>query len=124
MFFARWIDHDTWSEWSPDSEWVRLDGPVAVGTTGVLKPKGAPKTRFTISALIPDREYTDTSRFPGARLVFQHLVNRRDDLTGLDVRVTLDGPLAWFWARVLGGGFRESVPADLRRLVELVEMRA
>lgn len=37
-YFARWIDHDTWPQWSPDTEWVRLDGPVEVGTRGVLKP--------------------------------------------------------------------------------------
>ncbi|MEP6462626.1 MAG: hypothetical protein ABJC62_04270 [Frankiaceae bacterium] len=49
-FFARWIDHDTWPEWSPDTEWVRLDGPVEVGTRGVLKPKGGPKAKFVISA--------------------------------------------------------------------------
>ncbi|HEX3731689.1 MAG TPA: SRPBCC family protein [Mycobacteriales bacterium] len=123
-FFAKWTDHATWSVWSPDSEWVRLDGPVAEGATGVIKPKGGPKTRFVISTLTPGREYTDTSRFPGARLTFQHLLTRVGDRTELDVRVTLAGPLAWIWARILGNGFRTSVPADLRRLVELVESEA
>jgi hypothetical protein len=119
-FFARWVDHDTWPQWSPDSEWVRLDGPVAAGTNGVLKPKGGPKTRFTITALLPDREYTDTSHFPGAKLVFQHLAERHGERTELTVRVTLEGPLRRLWARILGDGFRTSVPADLARLVELV----
>lgn len=120
-FYAQWINHDSWSEWSPDSEWVRLDGPVAEGTTGTLKPKGGPKTRFVISTLIPDQEYTDTSRLLGARLVFRHTAARVGDTTTLTARVTIDGPLAWLWARIMGAGFRESVPADLDRLIALAE---
>jgi hypothetical protein len=122
-FYARWIDHASWEEWSPDTEWVRVDGPVELGATGVIKPTGGPKTRFSISALDPDREYTDTSYLPGARLVFQHLVSTNDGATRLEVAVSMTGPLAWLWARVMGGGFRESTQADLDRLVSLVEAR-
>ncbi len=50
-FFARWIDHATWSAWNPDTEWVELDGPVALGTHGILKPVGGQKARFVISTL-------------------------------------------------------------------------
>jgi len=120
-FFARWLDHDSWGEWSPDTDWVKLDGPVALGVTGVIKPTGGPKTRFTISALDADREYTDTSYLPGARLVFQHLVIADAGVTRLNVGVSMSGPLAWLWSRVMGGGFRESTQADLDRLVALVE---
>lgn len=120
-FFARWIDHETWASWSPDTEWVTLDAPVTLGTTGTLKPAGGPKTRFTISALETDREYTDTSRLPGARLVFQHLATDTPEGTRLDVKVEITGPLAGLWARIMGGGFAESAPADLERLIAIVE---
>lgn len=120
-FFERWLDHSTWGEWSPDTDWVRLDSAVALGTTGVIKPTGAPKTRFVISALEPNREYTDTSYLPGARLVFQHLVAATPRGCELEVRVSMSGPLARVWAKIMGGGFRESTKADLDRLVGLVE---
>lgn len=120
-YFARWIDHDTWPTWSPDTEWVRVDGPVAVGTRGVLKPQRGPKAKFVISACSPGREYTDTTQLPGARLVFQHTVEPTQDGSDLRVLVTMDGPLTFLWARVMGGGFRDSAQADLDRLVGLVE---
>lgn len=122
-FFARWIEHDTWSQWSPDTEWVRVDGPVAVGTRGVIKPKGAPKVKFVISACTPGREYTDTSLLPGARLVFQHTVAPDGAGSQLDVRITMSGPLSLLWAKIMGGGFRDGAQADLDRLVGLVEQR-
>jgi hypothetical protein len=120
-YFARWIDHDSWPTWSPDTEWVRLNGPVSVGTHGVLKPKGGPKAKFVITACVPDKEYTDTTRLPGARLVFRHTVQPADVGSDLSVLVTMAGPLAFLWARVMGGGFRESAQSDLNRLVQLVE---
>lgn len=122
-YFARWIDHDTWPTWSPDTAWVRVDGPVAVGTRGVLKPKRGPKVKFVISACVPGQEYTDTTQLPGARLVFQHTVEATKDGSDLQVLVTIDGPLAFLWARVMGEGFRDSAQADLERLVRVVEQR-
>jgi hypothetical protein len=123
-FFEKWVDHDSWPTWSPDTEWVRVDGPVRTGATGVIKPKGAPRVRFTISACEPDREYTDTSKLPGATLVFQHIATPIPEGVRLDVLVTIDGPLARIWAAVMGRGFRESAQADLDRLVEQVEAGA
>ncbi|WP_298337271.1 SRPBCC family protein [Ferrimicrobium sp.] len=121
--FARWVDHATWAEWDTDTEWVRLMGPVATGTRGVMKSKGAPKTKFVISACIPDHEYADTTKLFGATLVFAHWVEPDEDNRGsrLDVAVTIEGPLAFVWARILGPGFKRSVGASLDRLVALVE---
>lgn len=122
-FFARWIEHDTWPQWSPDTQWVRVDGPVAVGTQGVLKPAGGPKVKFVISACTPTREYADTSVLPGARLVFQHTAVPDGTGSKLAVLVTISGPLSRLWAKIMGGGFRDSAQADLDRLVALVEQR-
>ena len=123
VFFTRWVDHDTWPQWSPDTDWVRVDGPVAVGTRGVLKPRGGPKVKFVISACTPGREYADTSMLPGARLVFQHTAVPEGTGSRLDVLITMSGPLAWLWGKIMGGGFRDSAQADLDRLVALVEHR-
>ena len=127
-FFERWVDHATWGEWSPDTEWARVDGPVRAGAHGVLKPKGGPKTKFTVSECEPGRVYTDISRLPGARLTFRHTAERAaagpgSELAGseLTVRVWLDGPLSWLWARTAFRGFATSGPADLARLIMLVE---
>jgi hypothetical protein len=120
-FFARWVDHGTWRQWSPDTQWARIDGPVQLGARGVLKPVGGPKTKFTVSEYEPDRVYTDVSSFPGAGLTFRHTVEPAGSGSVLTVRVWLNGPLAWFWARTACKGFAASVPKDLDRLIELVE---
>ena len=116
-FFARWADMATWPEWNTDTEWVRLDGPFATGSTGRLKPKGGPSVRFVVTSVVPGREFVDTSLLPGARLVFRHTVQALDaGGCSVDVAVTLDGPMARVWKALLGKGFRANTQPDLDRL--------
>jgi hypothetical protein len=122
-FFERWGDMATWPEWNADTEWVRLDGPFAAGTRGVLKPKGGPKVPFVVASLT-EREFVDVSRLLGARLTFDHQVTPAGGGCRIDVRVTMTGPLGRIWALILGKGFRTTLQPDLDRLVALVEAAA
>ena len=123
-FFARWADMASWPEWNTDTEWVRLDGPFATGSTGRLKPKGGPRVKFVLTSVVPDREFVDTSLLVGARLVFRHTVTAREDGgdTRVDVDVSLSGPLARVWNALLGKGFRTSTQPDLDRLAAAAEL--
>jgi hypothetical protein len=121
-FFSHWSDMANWPQWNADTEWVRLDGPFASGSTGVLKPKGGPKVRFVIEQLIPEREFVDVSLLLGARLRFRHIVTSpAEGGSTVEVTVTISGPLAWLWTRILGGGLRAGLQPDLDRLVALAE---
>ena len=121
-FFARWADVATWPEWNSDTEWVRLDGPFATGSTGVLKPKGGPKVKFVIDSLVPGREFVDVSLLAGARLTFRHLVTAGPgSTTRIEVAVTMSGPLGWFWNLLLDRGLKASLQLDLDRLVAATE---
>jgi hypothetical protein len=118
-FFDRWADIATWPQWNTDTAWVRLDGEFAAGATGTLKPKGGPATRFVVTTLVPEREFTDVSLLFGARLTFQHLVTvDTEGATVVSVQVTLDGPLSFFWNAVLGKDIAKGIGGDLARLEE------
>jgi uncharacterized membrane protein len=121
-FFERWADMATWPEWNLDVEWVRLDGEFAQGATGTLKPKGGPKVRFVVESLVRDKEFVDVSRLAGARLVFAHHVT---ETAGggctVHVQISMSGPLALLWNRILGKGLRTSVQPDLERLAHVAE---
>lgn len=124
-FFACWADMVSWPEWNTDTEWVRLDGPFRQGATGRLKPKGAPAVRFTVSRLVPDREFVDVSALPGARLTFSHLLGRTTDgRTTIQVDVTITGPLRWLWSRLMGEGLRRSAQPDVDGLIARAEQDA
>ena len=124
-FFDRWADMATWPEWNSDTEWVRLDGPFVTGATGVLKPKGGPKTKFVVSRLVQGHEFTDVSTLLGARLTFRHLVEVTPiGTTRVNVTVTLGGPLARVWNLILGKGIAASLQRDLDQLRAAAESKS
>ncbi|WP_433711257.1 SRPBCC family protein [Nocardia sp. CA-084685] len=96
-FFAKWADMATWPEWNNDTEWVRLDGPFAQGATGALKPKGGPEVPF------------------------DHQIATGPERTTVTVTVSIEGPLSWFWTKVMGADLADSVEPDLRALVAAAE---
>ena len=122
--FARWADMGTWSEWNSDTEWVRLDGPFATGSTGTLKPKGGPKVKFTIASVVDGREFVDVSHLLGARLTFDHQVTPHETGCAVDVTVSMSGPLAFLWRTALGKSLAAAAQPDLDSLVATVEADA
>jgi Polyketide cyclase / dehydrase and lipid transport len=121
-FFQRWADMATWPQWNLDTEWVRLDGPFAAGSTGRLKPKGGPTVRFVIERLVDGREFVDVSKLFGARLTFAHLVTEHPDGgCTVEVTVTMTGSLRRVWSAILGKGLAASLQPDLDRLAATAE---
>jgi hypothetical protein len=122
-FFDRWADVATWPQWNGDTEWVTLDVPFAQGATGVLKPKGGPKVKFVIEKLTDD-EFVDVSKLVGARLTFHHAISSTEQGCNVDVSITMSGPLAFLWRRILGKGLAASVQPDLVALAKVAEQAA
>ena len=119
--WARWADPDTHPEWSHDLVWVRLEEPLAIGARGHLKPKGGPRSAFTVTELVPDRTFADTTHLLGARLTFRHHAEPATGGALVTVTVTVEGPLARVWARILGpAATREGIVTDLDELVALL----
>jgi hypothetical protein len=113
-------DMATWPEWNTDTEWVRLDGPFVQSATGTLKPKGGPKVSFIVERL-SDTEFVDVSQLIGARLIFDHQISTGPEGTTVSVTVSIEGPLRWFWTKIMGGDLAASAAPDLHALVAAAE---
>jgi Polyketide cyclase / dehydrase and lipid transport len=92
--WRRYVDVEHWCDWSPAIEWSRLDGEFQVGAKGKSKARGAPAGRFRLVRVEPNVAFASTTWLPGARLLFEHLIEPLD--TGLRIthRATLSGPLS------------------------------
>jgi hypothetical protein len=115
--FALWSDPTTWSEWDPEVHAVEFDPPCVIGARGRLRPAQGPALAFTITALRQDELLTDTSRLPGARLDFEHVVGSTSQGARVSVAVHLRGSLAGFWSRVLRKPMADAARSSVEGLV-------
>jgi len=85
-------DLDHWAEWDTSMEWVRLDGPVAVGSAVVMKPIGQDPITSTITAVDEGVRYEDETVFGEVTLRFSHTLHPLGGGTRVVHRLEVDGP--------------------------------
>lgn len=114
-----WVDVESWSEWDPRCQWVRLNGPFKSGQSGRAKFRGGPPSDYTITSVDAERVFWLEA---GSRLVrtrYEHeLSDHADGGTEVCQRVTVRGPLAPLLALNVRGRIRAYLPEKLRRLAD------
>ncbi len=119
--FRIWSDVEHWPLWDVEITWAKLNGPHAVGTTGALKPVNGPRTNFTVIEVIQNQSFTDVSHLPGAKLQFIHQLAQTGDMTQVTHTVSISGPLAWLWEKILGHNLRRGLQPAVQGLIKLAE---
>lgn len=119
--WAHYAEPTTWPEWDSETAGVTVQGPMAVGTRGTLKPAKGPATRFTFTEVTPEVGFTDVSRLPLARLTFAHHIEPTATGSRFTHRVTIAGPLSPLFSRVIGRKIAANLPTAMRTLARLAE---
>jgi hypothetical protein len=114
-----WTDVPGWPRFL-SMRWARLDGDFAVGAKGRIKPRAGPASNFTVAAVDPGRFYATKASMPGARLRFEHEIERTaSGRTRLTERQTIDGALSRVYGWLLGRQMVAELPDSLEKLGRL-----
>lgn len=113
-----WTDVDRWPSWQDDVEYARLDGDFARGASIMFKPKGGPRVRLELTEVEPPSSFTDVTRFPLATMLDRHELVEVDGRVEVRNTVSVEGPLAFLWRKLVADGVVESLPEQTARLVE------
>lgn len=119
--FALWADVDHWADYDDGIEWVKLTDKFKPGGHYVIKPKGGPKVKSDIVIAQPNKHFVDISRLMGAKLKFDHTLTQQSGATTVDIVMTVSGPLAWFWAKVLGKNQQADLEKSTAQLIAKAE---
>jgi Polyketide cyclase / dehydrase and lipid transport len=118
--WRRYVDVPNWRDWSERGVvWSRIDGPFEVGTKGRSKPPGLPAGSFRLVAVEPDELFASETRLPGARLRFEHVIEKQDAGVRITHRATLDGPLSSLYRPLVRRAIEQGLPAGVERLAVL-----
>jgi hypothetical protein len=96
--------------------WSRLNGPFEVGTKGKSKPPGLPAGRFRLTVVEPERMFATETRLPGARLLFEHVIEPHEVGVTITHRAVISGPLTFLYARILRRAILRGLPEGVDQL--------
>lgn len=117
--WALWIDVNSWPKWHGDLEYCKLEGDFVVGNHFVLKPKGSPAVKISLTKISSGREFTDCTHFFGAKMYDTHAIEETENGVLLSNKLVVTGPLKWLWIWLVARKVADSVPEEIDALVSL-----
>jgi len=121
QLWAHYADPPRWPEWDHEAAHVTVNGPMAAGTAGTVKPRNGPRVKFRFVDVRPLAGFTDVSRLPLARLTFAHRIEPTAGGCRISHAVAITGPLSPLFGRVIGRNIEANLPAAMRALARLAE---
>jgi len=115
--FQALADLKRWPEWDDDIKAVEHEGAPEAGTRFTLHLKDGSAVTLTVEAIEPPAIFVDQAKLPLARMLSRHeLLPEADGRTRLRHVITLTGPLAWLWDRLVARKVVEGLPRQTERM--------
>lgn len=118
-----WTDVNQWNTWQSHIEYAQLNGDFKVGNTFKLKPKGSPAVTLEIIKLEPGRQFTDLTRFPGARMFGSHEFISHGDELEIRTTMSIEGFLSFLWKKIVAENVANGMPEQTEALIERARKR-
>ncbi|MBY0353270.1 SRPBCC family protein [Candidatus Babeliales bacterium] len=119
-----WQDIATWNTWDHDLEFSTLNGPFTTGTTGTLKFKTGPLLQTKLAKVEPMHLFVQEANVPLARFVMSHFVTERNGKSTVTFKTEIRGPLALFWALLMGKGIKKKIPIEMAAMIKKAEKQS
>lgn len=115
-----WADVNHWARWDSELEYCDLKGEFIQGEQFILKPRGGPKVKITLSTVITHEKFTDYCQFFGATMYDAHELTNEPDGLRITNTITITGPLAFLWLHLVAKKVARAVPIQTDNLVAFV----
>ena len=117
-----WSNTSSWGTWNPDVAGVDLDGPFAVGTTGLMRMKSGRQHRIHIEEIEPGQMFRlEAAAMPGHPFAFQCEVEPSGSGSRISQSVTVRGPLAALLSPMMGPSIAKGFGPILQALSKKAE---
>ncbi len=106
------VDVERWPEFAPQFQSIvgREQGPLALGSSARVTPKGFFGARWTVVEYTEGRSFTwDANMLPGVRLSAGHVVEPEGSGTRVTLSLQASGPMWLLMAPALARIFRRNV---------------
>jgi len=119
-----WSDVNTWPAWNPDMKESRLDGPLRLGTTGMINTRSGGKHEVVVTQLEDGKSFElESTAMPMTRMAIRATVTPIQGGTRISQAFEARGLLAPIVGPMMGGMILKTFSAVLDGLANKVENR-
>ena len=119
--WALWTDVPNWSVWDKEVEYSELFGQFQIGTKGILKATGGPKTKFLMTECTKFKSFTDRSFLPLCKMDFVHTMTETNGGLEITHKIVMTGLMTFLFSKVIGDKIKIGLPVAVEKLVEIAE---
>jgi hypothetical protein len=117
-----WSDVNTWPEWNPDMKESRLDGPLQLGTTGMINTRSGGKHDVVVTHFEDGKSFElESTAMPMTKMAIRATVTPIDGGARVSQAFEARGLLAPIVGPMMGGMILKTFSKVLAGLAEKVE---
>ena len=114
-------DVETWKDWDHEIELSHIDGPFQAGTHGSLKLTNGPLLKTLLTRVEPFTMFVQEAQLFLAKVVMTHSISQVAGKTHVTFQTEICGPLAFFFACLLGSSIKKKIPVEMREMLKKAE---
>jgi hypothetical protein len=112
-----WTDVNNWDKWQDDIEFAKIETPFHSGSTIKFRPKGGPTVNLHLVEVETYKVFTDLTKFPLAKMYDKHEVLQHADGIEVKTTISISGPLAFLWKKLVAEKIVKSLPEQTASLI-------
>jgi len=111
-------DVNNWPKWDAGVAYASLEGKFEKGNHFMFQPKGGPKLKLRIMEAIENKNFTDLTTFPLAKMYGEHIFEETPHGLKLTVTIKMTGPLGFLWRKLVAQKIVDALPADMEHQIK------
>ena len=113
-----WVDINNWNTWQNDIDYAKLEGDFKVGNTFILKPKGVSEVTIELIEVIPNKSFTDLTKFPLAKMYGKHEFIQHGNKLEIKTTMSVDGYLGFIWRKIVAEDVANGMEEQTNNLIK------
>lgn len=121
-----WSDIKNWPKWDSGLEacwWLTPHTELKPGAIFNLKIKNGPKFKIFITEAKPYKAFIDYTQFFLARMYDTHELKETADGLEITNTISMTGPLAWVWRKLVGENVAAGISKQTQNLIEIARTK-
>ncbi len=109
---------NNWASWDSSVAFAALEGKFEKGNHFMFQPKGGPKLKIGIVEAIENKNFTDLTTFPLAKMYGEHILEETAEGLRITTTMKVEGVLGFLWRKIVAQKIADALPEDVLQQIK------